>query len=164
MTVVTPPPLYKLRKSHKLIRPYTHCSLDKAVDTQVQKEKIVWGTGARKGYIMHKHPQNQSYVGSSGQTLTTNVPMTQCSWRICDQKPCLMWLHYIWYRIKLGPKLMWSLRPLYLGQGRSLYKGRGGGVTTIIRGGVDRSHCPGMAMAQSLGRVHMWEGMPAGRH
>ena len=31
---------------------------------------------------MHKYPQNQSYVGSSGQTLTTNVPMTLCSWQI----------------------------------------------------------------------------------
>ena len=26
--------------------------------------------------------------------------------------PCLMWLHYIWYRIKLGPKLIRSLRLL----------------------------------------------------
>ena len=24
---------------------------------------------------MHKHPENQSYLGSSGQTLTTNVSM-----------------------------------------------------------------------------------------
>ena len=35
-----PPPLYKLRKNPKLIRPYAHCSLDKAVDARVQKEKI----------------------------------------------------------------------------------------------------------------------------
>ena len=28
---------------------------------------------------MHKYPQNQSYVGSSGQTLTTNVYMTLCT-------------------------------------------------------------------------------------
>ena len=34
---------------------------------------------------MHKYPQNQSYVGSSGQTLTTNVSMTLCSWQICHQ-------------------------------------------------------------------------------
>ena len=26
--------------------------------------------------------------------------------------PCIMWLHYIWYRIKLGPKFIWSLRLL----------------------------------------------------
>ena len=25
---------------------------------------------------------------------------------------CLMWLHYIWYQIKSGPKLIWSLRVL----------------------------------------------------
>ena len=34
---------------------------------------------------MHKYPQNQSYVGSNGQTLTTNVSMTLCSWQICHQ-------------------------------------------------------------------------------
>ena len=28
---------------------------------------------------MHRYPQNQSYVGSSGQTLTTNVSMTLCN-------------------------------------------------------------------------------------
>ena len=26
-----------------------------------------------RGNIVHKHPQNQSYVGSTVQTLTTNV-------------------------------------------------------------------------------------------
>ena len=34
---------------------------------------------------MHKYPQNQSYVGSSGQTLITNVSMTLCSWQIYHQ-------------------------------------------------------------------------------
>ena len=34
---------------------------------------------------MHKYPQNQCYVGSSGQTLTTNMSMTPCSWQICHQ-------------------------------------------------------------------------------
>ena len=34
---------------------------------------------------MHNYPQNQSYVGSSGQTLTTNVSTTLCSWQICHQ-------------------------------------------------------------------------------
>ena len=38
------------------------------------------------------------------------------------------------YRIKLGTKLIWSLRLLQLGQGRSFYKG-GGGVCTIWRRG-----------------------------
>ena len=40
---------------------------------------------ARKGDMVHKYPQNQSYVGSTGQTLTTNVSMTLCNWRICHQ-------------------------------------------------------------------------------
>ena len=34
---------------------------------------------------MHKYPQYQSYVGSNGQTLTTNVSMTLCSWQMCHQ-------------------------------------------------------------------------------
>ena len=34
---------------------------------------------------MHKYPQNQSHVGSSGQTLTTNVSMTLCHWHIRHQ-------------------------------------------------------------------------------
>ena len=34
---------------------------------------------------MHNYPQNQSYVGSIGQTLTTNVSMTLCSWQIRHQ-------------------------------------------------------------------------------
>ena len=38
---------------------------------------------------MHKYPQNQSYVGSSGKTLTTNVTMTLCDWQICDQNHVL---------------------------------------------------------------------------
>ena len=34
---------------------------------------------------MHKYPQNQSFVGSSGQTITTKVSMTPCNWQICHQ-------------------------------------------------------------------------------
>ena len=34
---------------------------------------------------MHKYPQNQSSVGSMGQTLTTNVSMNLCNWQICHQ-------------------------------------------------------------------------------
>ena len=35
--------------------------------------------------MVHKYPQNQSSVGPSGQTRTTNVSMTLCNWRICHQ-------------------------------------------------------------------------------
>ena len=59
-----------------------------------------------KGDIMHKYPKSQSYEGSSGQTLTTNVSMTLGDWQIC----LLMWSHL--YQIKLGTKLIQSLRPL----------------------------------------------------
>ena len=41
-----------------------------------------------------------------------------------------MWLHYIWYPLKVSPKLIRSPRPLSLRQGRSLDKG--GGVRTSI--------------------------------
>ena len=53
---------------------------------------------------MHKYLQNHSYVGSNGQTLTTNVAITLCKWRICHQTHvlCLMWLHYMRYQIKFA--------------------------------------------------------------
>ena len=35
--------------------------------------------GEHMGSTMHKYTQNQSYVGSIGQILTTNVSMTLCS-------------------------------------------------------------------------------------
>ena len=60
---------------------------------------------------MHKYPQNQSYVGSSGQTLTMNVSMALCNWQICHQTHVLYGC-YIWNRIKLGPKLIRFLHPL----------------------------------------------------
>ena len=34
---------------------------------------------------MLKYPQNQSYVGSSGQTFTATVSMTLCNWQIRHQ-------------------------------------------------------------------------------
>ena len=36
-------------------------------------------------YNTQIYSQNQSYVGSSGQTLTTNVSMALCSWQIRHQ-------------------------------------------------------------------------------
>ena len=38
---------------------------------------------------MHKYPQNSTYVGSSGQTLTTNVSMTLCNWQFRHQTQVL---------------------------------------------------------------------------
>ena len=51
---------------------------------------------------MHKYPQTQGYVGSNGQTLTTDVSMTLGDWHICHQT----------HRIKLDTKLIRSLHPL----------------------------------------------------
>ena len=53
--------------------------------------------------MVQKYPQNQSYVGSSGRTLTTNVSMTLRNWRICHQAHVL-WLHYI---TTFGTELDW---------------------------------------------------------
>ena len=39
----------------------------------------------KKGEYKAPISPKQSYVGSSGQTLTTNVSMTPCNWQICHQ-------------------------------------------------------------------------------
>ena len=62
--------------------------------------------------MVHKYPQNQSYVGSSGQTLTTNVSMTLCSWQIRHQTHVLCGCTTFGTELKLGPKLILSLRLL----------------------------------------------------
>ena len=66
---------------------------------------------------MHKYPQNQSYVGSSGQTLTTNVYMTLYTWQI---RQTHVLCGCTKFGTKLGTKLIRSLCLLQLGQGRSL--------------------------------------------
>ena len=52
---------------------------------------------------MYKYPQNQSYLASSGQTLTTDVSMTYVTGKFVN-KPIVAELHL--YRIKLGTKLI----------------------------------------------------------
>ena len=61
---------------------------------------------------MHKHPQNQSYLGSSGQTLTTNVSMTLRDSQIRHQTHVLCGCTMFGTELKLGPKLIRSLRLL----------------------------------------------------
>ena len=75
---------------------------------------------------MHKDTKNQSYVGSSGQTLTTNVSRTLCDSQIRHETHVLCGCTTFGTELKLGPKFIRSLRLLKLGQGRSLYKGGGG--------------------------------------
>ena len=60
---------------------------------------------------MHKYPQNQSYVGSSGQTLTTNVYMTLCTRQI-RQTHVLCGCTKFGTELKLGTKLIRSLHLL----------------------------------------------------
>jgi hypothetical protein len=77
---------------------------------------------------MHKHPQKQSYVGSIGQTLPTNVSMTLCNWQICHQTrvfcgPTTVVPNQIRYQIDTFPT------PAVAGtKGVAFTVGRGGGV------------------------------------
>ena len=61
---------------------------------------------------MHKDTKNQSYVGSSGQPLTTNVSMTLCDSQIRHQTHVLCGCTTFGTELKLGPKLMRSLHLL----------------------------------------------------
>ena len=65
--------------------PLAYCALDKGIACAQHIQLPDANTGARKGDMVHKYPQNLRCVGSSGQTLTKNVPMTLCNWRICHQ-------------------------------------------------------------------------------
>ena len=61
---------------------------------------------------MHKYSQNQRYVGSSGQTLTANVSMTLCDQQIRHQIHVPCGCTVFGTELKLGPKLIRSLRLL----------------------------------------------------
>ena len=70
---------------------------------------------------MHKYPQNQSCVGPSGQTLTTNVCMTLGDWQNLSPLTGLTGLHLCrinlgtpppLYKLRQSPKLIRSLRLL----------------------------------------------------
>ena len=74
----------------------------------------------KQGEDNAQYTQNQSYLGSSGQTLTTNVSMTPCDSLIPHQTHVLRGCTTFGTELKLGPKLIRSLRLLQLGQGRSL--------------------------------------------
>ena len=61
---------------------------------------------------MHKYPQKSELCGFNWAN--THEKCVQGSMQLANLSPipCLMWLHYIWYRIKIGPKLIPSLHPL----------------------------------------------------
>ena len=61
---------------------------------------------------MHKDTKNQSYVGLSGQTLTTNVPTTLCDSQIRHETHVSCGCTMFGTEFKLGPKLIRSLRLL----------------------------------------------------
>ena len=79
------PPLSKLRKRTESIRSLRLLQLRQGCSLRATYATTGTHADARKGKIMHKYPQNQSFVGSSGQTITTNASMTPCDWQICRQ-------------------------------------------------------------------------------
>ena len=60
---------------------------------------------------MHKYPQNQGYVGSSGQTLTRNMSMTLGDWQICHQTHVLCG-HTTFVLNQIRFQIIRSLHPL----------------------------------------------------
>ena len=61
---------------------------------------------------MQKYPKNQSNVGSSGQTLTTNVSMTLCNSQIYHLTHVLCGCTTFGTELILGTKLIRSPRLL----------------------------------------------------
>ena len=80
----------------------------------------------KKGNIMHKYPQNKSYVGSSGQTLTTNVSMTLRNWQIRHQT------HVLCGRTTFVPNYYGPYAYYCLDKG--VASSRGGGVQAMDMG------------------------------
>ena len=81
---------------------------------------------------MHKYPQNQSCVGSNGQTRPTNVSMTLCNWQIRHQT------HVLCGRTTFVPN---QTRPQIntvptpaVAWTRACLTQRGGGVLKTVRG------------------------------
>ena len=61
---------------------------------------------------MHKDTKNQSYVGSNGQTLTTNVPMNLCHLQIRHQTHVFCGCTTFGPELQFGTKVIRSLRLL----------------------------------------------------
>ena len=80
-----PPPLSKLRKSTELIRSLRLLWLRQGRSLRATHTTTGTHATTNKG----EENAHQSAVGSSGQTITTNVPMTQCNWQICHQNHVL---------------------------------------------------------------------------
>ena len=66
----------------------------------------------KKGAYNAQTSQKSELSGSSGQTLTTNVSMTLCDSQICYQTHVVYGCTMFGTRLKLGPKLIRSLRLL----------------------------------------------------
>ena len=62
----------------------------------------------KQGEYNAQDTKNQSYVGSSGQTLTTNVSMTLCGSQICHETHVLCGCTMFGTKSKLGPNLIRS--------------------------------------------------------
>ena len=78
---------------------------------------------------MHKYPQNRRSVGSSGQTLTTNVSMTLCDSQIHHETHVLCGCTTFGTELKLGPNQYGPYA--YCGLDKGVVYTRGGGVLVL---------------------------------
>ena len=124
-----PPPCISYANVHNYYGPYAYCSLDKGVAC-AQHIQLLTHTYAGhiccnwqfRTYGMHQTSKKNSWCTSTGPHVLRLANVTT--------NPCLMWLQYISYIIKLRTKLLRSLRLLQLGLqlGQGLASTRGGGV------------------------------------
>ena len=89
--------------------------------------------------MVHKYPQNQSYVGSIGKTLTTNVSMTLCNWRIRPQTHVLSGRTAFGTDFSQVPNQYGPYAYCSLDKGAPKTKG-GGGTYTEVSLGRGRAH------------------------
>ena len=92
---------------------------------------------------MHKYPQISTYVGSSGQTLTTNVSMTLCNWQFRHQTQVLCGcIIFVPNQIPPPPHCQWPGPCFFFREGGGhLQRGpcffTKGGRLTRARGAID---------------------------
>ena len=121
--VVTPPPLYKLRQSRKLLRSLrllqlghgrglraTHTTTNTGHPDSKREDCMV--SQCKKGAYNAQTSQKSELSGFKWQTLTTNVSMTLCDSQIRHQTHALCSCTTFGTELKLGPKLILSLRLL----------------------------------------------------
>ena len=111
---------------------------------------------------------NQSYGGSSGQTLTKNVSTTLCGWQICHQTHVLCGCTTFGTELKLGTTLTRSIRRCSLDKSVAYTRGGGGGVTEKHKrdwcGCKERLHTDALTKAWCTPLPHIIQKLHNGEH